>query len=211
MRFFRPVLHYASPSMLGIVSSDVVVIGVVAGIPALAVLLVVLWALPRRTAVAGVASVLAVALVAVCVWAVFRPSGQQAVASISIGPLPSSAPSSGPPPSGSPPSGPSCGPSGSTTLQEAASALAFSEPCLAAPADKNFTIAFDNRDAGIPHNIHVFAADPSADPSAQSLFMGDLVTGPATVDYSVPSLPAGTYFFHCDVHPTQMRGTLQVE
>jgi plastocyanin len=95
-------------------------------------------------------------------------------------------------------------------LQETASGLAFSLSCLAAPPQKPFTIAFENKDAGIPHNMHIFAADPTADPSAQSLFAGDLVTGPATVDYHVPALPPGTYFFHCDVHPTQMKGTLKV-
>ena len=37
---------------------------------------------------------------------------------------------------------------------------------------------------------------------ADVLFRGDLITGPATVDYDLPPLPAGTYYFHCDVHPT---------
>jgi plastocyanin len=190
--------------MLGLVSSNIVVVGVVAGIPALSVLLVVLWSRPGRTAVAGVATVIAVTLIGVCVWAVFRPSGQQAVASVSIGPLPSSTVSAPQPPP------PACSGSGSTSLQETASGLVFSPSCLAAPPGKAFTIAFDNKDSGIPHNMHIFSADPSADPSAQSLFAGDLVTGPATVDYQVPAIPPGTYFFHCDVHPTQMKGTLKV-
>jgi plastocyanin len=29
--------------------------------------------------------------------------------------------------------------------------------------------------------------------------------------YSVPALTAGNYHFHCDVHPTQMYGTLVVK
>ena len=41
------------------------------------------------------------------------------------------------------------------------------------------------------------------------LFRGDLVTGPAKVDYDVPALPAGTYYFQCDVHPS-MNGTVTV-
>jgi plastocyanin len=43
------------------------------------------------------------------------------------------------------------------------------------------------------------------------LFRGDLVTGPATKDYTFPAPPPGSYFFHCDVHPTQMHGTLVVK
>src|SRR5919198_2869857 len=66
------ILHYALRPMVGILSSNVVLIGVVAGIPALAVVLVVLWALPGRRALAGGATVIAVALAAVAVWAGFR-------------------------------------------------------------------------------------------------------------------------------------------
>jgi plastocyanin len=69
------------------------------------------------------------------------------------------------------------------------------------------TIHFDNRDAGIPHNIAVFQG---ADASAPLVFRGDLVTGPATKDYTFTAPPPGTYFFHCDVHPTQMTGTITV-
>jgi hypothetical protein len=47
---------------------------------------------------------------------------------------------------------------------------------------------------------------PCLDP-VEWTFAGDLVTGPATATYDVPAIPAGTYFFHCDVHPTQMFGT----
>jgi plastocyanin len=41
------------------------------------------------------------------------------------------------------------------------------------------------------------------------LFRGDLIAGPATVTYHVGPLPAGRYFFHCDVHP-QMKGAVRV-
>ena len=42
------------------------------------------------------------------------------------------------------------------------------------------------------------------------LFKGDLLSGPATTTYKVDALPAGTYFFRCDVHP-QMNGTFVVK
>jgi plastocyanin len=35
--------------------------------------------------------------------------------------------------------------------------------------------------------------------------------GPKKVSYAVPALPAGTYTFMCQVHPTTMKGTLVVK
>jgi plastocyanin len=35
------------------------------------------------------------------------------------------------------------------------------------------------------------------------------VTGPAKVTYDIPALDPGTYYFHCDVHPT-MSGNVTV-
>jgi plastocyanin len=191
-------------SVLGILSSNIVLIGVVGGIPALAVLVVVLWSLPGRKAIAGGATLVAVALAAFTVWAVFRPSGQPVSASVRGG--------SPPPPQAStpPPAGNSnCAPSGAS-LQETAKGLAFGSACLAAPAGQAFTIAFDNQDSGIPHNIHILASDPATNPTAQSLFLGELVTGPKSQTYQVSALPAGTYFFQCDVHVAQMKGTFVV-
>jgi plastocyanin len=69
------------------------------------------------------------------------------------------------------------------------------------------TIHFDNKDAGLPHNMAVFQG---ADATAPVVFRGDIVTGPATKDYTFAAPPPGSYFFHCDVHPTQMMGTLKV-
>jgi plastocyanin len=113
-------------------------------------------------------------------------------------------------PSAGPPSAPaSCAPNG-TQLQLSAKGIAYDTNCLAAPANQAFTIAFSNQDAGIQHDVHIESADPQQDPSAKSLFIGDLVTGPSTTTYQVPALAAGTYFFHCDVHPLQMRGTFVV-
>ena len=43
-----------------------------------------------------------------------------------------------------------------------------------------------------------------------TLFKGAVVTGPTTTTYHVPALKAGTYYFRCDIHPTQMTGTFVV-
>jgi nitrite reductase (NO-forming) len=134
-----------------------------------------------------------------------------AVASVVNAGTPTGAPSTSPTsiPSPSPSSTgvstASCSPHG-TLLRVMAHNVAFNTKCLAAPANTPFKIMFMNMDAGTPHNIAIFT-DSSA---TQSLFTGALVTGPKTVTYHVPALPAGTYYFRCDVHPTQMFGTFVV-
>jgi plastocyanin len=88
-----------------------------------------------------------------------------------------------------------------------AKGIAFQPTEVTVPGGGQVTITFDNQDAGIPHNIHVFKGK---DATAPSVFAGPLVTGPAKQDYSFAAPPPGSYFFHCDVHPAQMTGTLTV-
>ena len=95
-----------------------------------------------------------------------------------------------------------CTPDG-TELAVIAKNNLFDQTCLAAPAGKPFTIAFDNQDAGIPHNVAIYTDDSAT----TSLFVGELVTGPGKTTYKVPALDAGNYFFRCDVHPASMFGT----
>ena len=75
-----------------------------------------------------------------------------------------------------------------------------------APASTAFTIAFDNQDAGIPHNVSIHKGGASG----QQVFLGNIVTGPITTIYDVPALPAGTYTYVCSVHAT-MTGILTVK
>jgi plastocyanin len=97
------------------------------------------------------------------------------------------------------------GPAPSTAdVSIAADALAFSTDTLSAPAGEGFTIAFENEEA-VPHNVAIYRDRTATDP----LFTGETITGPRTVTYQVPELEAGGYFFRCDVHPTQMTGTLE--
>ncbi|MGZ4124659.1 MAG: cupredoxin domain-containing protein [Actinomycetota bacterium] len=99
-----------------------------------------------------------------------------------------------------------CAPNG-TKLVISAQNVAFSTDCLAAPAGKAFTIVFDNKDPGVPHNISIYTDDSAS----TALFTGDMVSGPAKTTYTVPALDPGTYFFRCDVHPTTMTGTFVVK
>jgi plastocyanin len=72
---------------------------------------------------------------------------------------------------------------------------------VTAPAGTPFVIAFDNQDAGIPHNVEI------KDASGAEVFKGDVFPGVEKRDYQVPALAAGTYTFTCVVHPN-MTGTL---
>lgn len=84
----------------------------------------------------------------------------------------------------------------------AADGLAFDRAALGVPADRPFTLVFENRESA-PHNVSIYA-----DASHQrKLFEGVVVSGPATRWYPVAALAPGSYVFACDVHPT-MTGRL---
>jgi plastocyanin len=88
-----------------------------------------------------------------------------------------------------------CTPAGASLSVEAKS-FQFVQNCLAAPADTKFKIAFHNADGGTPHNVAIL------DDAGTKVFTGSIFTGDKTETYDVDALPAGTYSFHCDVHPT---------
>ena len=87
---------------------------------------------------------------------------------------------------------------------------AWERRSLALPAGGQDTIHFTNNDAGTPHNIVIFTADPSTDPNAKQIFSGSAVTGPGSADYTFKAPPPGQYFFHCEFHPDTMKGTVTV-
>ena len=127
-----------------------------------------------------------------------------------LAPIPPAAtPTTGPPPTG----GATCSPTGSNLTVVAptgAAGTGFEDKCYAGPAGKPFTINFDNKDSGVPHNFAVY------DKQGGSLLFGaksaaDTVTGPGTTRYEVSPQKAGTYFFQCDIHPTTMFGTFVVK
>jgi plastocyanin len=84
----------------------------------------------------------------------------------------------------------------------------FSTDALSAEPGTPIDLEFDNEDTGIGHNVVVF---DGADDKAPTLFEGTVVTGPTTTQYQIKALTDGSYFFHCEIHPTTMTGTLTVE
>ncbi len=122
-------------------------------------------------------------------------------------------PSPSPPPTA--PTGPACSPtSNATSLQIAAptgaAASGFDPTCLAVVPNTAFTVAFDNKDSGVPHNWELFKDPAFATRVGGATGPTDVVTGVDQASYSVDALAAGTYYFRCDIHPTTMTGQLVV-
>jgi len=82
--------------------------------------------------------------------------------------------------------------------------IAFDPTALTAPAGAAFTLSFDNRDPGIPHDVQI------KDGTGAVVFKTDVFAGLEKREYPVPALPAGAYPFSCTVHPN-MTGTLTAE
>jgi plastocyanin len=88
-----------------------------------------------------------------------------------------------------------------------ATSMKFSAPSMIAPAGMAFTIHFTNHE-GTPHDMAIYRDSSKANEE----FQGDTITGPdVSIDYRVPALSAGEYYFECIVHPPDMHGPLFVE
>jgi hypothetical protein len=109
----------------------------------------------------------------------------------------------GPPSPPAPPPSQACEKVRNGEITVVAQGIAFLTICIETPAGEPFTIHFDNKDAGVQHNVQIF---DSTDASGDLLMQGEIITGPDTIDYQVDPLDAGEYFFNCVVHPTQMTG-----
>ena len=93
-----------------------------------------------------------------------------------------------------------------TALSITASDNKYDKDCLAVPANEASTIAFDNEDPGIPHNVSIYEDDTAS----KAFFKGEVIEGPKKITYNVPALPEGRYFFRCDPHPEFMYGAFIV-
>jgi plastocyanin len=89
-----------------------------------------------------------------------------------------------------------------------ASSEGFEQTSLAVPAAVPIDLEFDNQETGVQHNVVIFQDDPAKNPDQQPLFRGPVISGPSKTTYKVSPLPEGSYFFHCEVHPTTMTGTI---
>ncbi|HEV8544842.1 MAG TPA: cupredoxin domain-containing protein [Candidatus Limnocylindrales bacterium] len=103
------------------------------------------------------------------------------------------------------PTPPPSGGAGGPVIDLTAQAVKFDRSELQAPANQPFTIHFDNKDQGTPHDVDIL------DANGGKLFDGQVFQGPAVQDYGVKPLGPGSYKFECSVHPTLMFGTLTVQ
>jgi len=86
----------------------------------------------------------------------------------------------------------------------AAANIEFVPNQVSVAAGVPFTIGFDNRDAGVPHDLVLTGL------SGEIIAQTGVVAGPAHVSIQVPALAPGSYTFTCQVHPN-MVGTLTAE
>jgi hypothetical protein len=102
--------------------------------------------------------------------------------------------------SGAPKADVTCEPHGTRLHIAVVATHTFTTECLAAPSEQPFTIDFNNQDTSTHgnHNIHIY--DSPED------FIGETVIHGRSITYSVRAMPAGTYLFRCDEHPTLMDG-----
>jgi plastocyanin len=94
---------------------------------------------------------------------------------------------------------------GAGAIRVVAKDTAFDKDRIELPADEPAMLALDNEDP-IEHNLSIYE-DESA--SGDPLFTFEPFAGPATKTFPVEPLPAGEYYFHCDIHPV-MSGTVVV-
>jgi plastocyanin len=78
--------------------------------------------------------------------------------------------------------------------------LKFDKASVTAPAGAPFTVAFDNRDDGVDHDVAIRG-------DSGIIFNGKDVKGPGQDVEVAPALAAGTYTFFCTFH-ANMTGTL---
>jgi plastocyanin len=90
-------------------------------------------------------------------------------------------------------------------VQLGAENITFEHDTITLAANTDVEIQFDNNDREVQHNITILGQDPT-----RPIFRGQLVTGVATVTYTFHAPAAGEYRFQCDIHPTQMKGTVKV-
>src|SRR5262249_12231452 len=97
----------------------------------------------------------------------------------------------------------SCTPTGSS-ITLTAQHISWNTKCIAAVAGQPIRVTIINKDGGIAHNFAIWVSSALK----KRLYQTPNVTGPATKTFTAPALPAGKYYFQCDVHGPAMSGTL---
>ena len=86
----------------------------------------------------------------------------------------------------------------------AAEDVAFDKETLEFPAGSEVTLVLENREA-VPHNVSIYEEE-----GGDAVFTGEILGAEGEITYEFTTPEAGTYYFQCDVHPTEMRGQVVV-
>jgi cytochrome c oxidase subunit 2 len=97
-------------------------------------------------------------------------------------------------------------PAPATAVTLVAEHISWDQTCIAVVANQPFAITIDNRDVGIAHNFAIYTASDLKN----RLYLSGDNEGPAVDTFTAPALPAGTYYFQCNIHGPAMAGTLVV-
>ena len=92
----------------------------------------------------------------------------------------------------------------STVITLVGENLAFDKPTIRVPAGEQVTVTFENRDRGIPHDLHI-------DAGSAGDFATKIRQGPVTQVLRFTIGKPGTYLYVREVHRTQMKGRLIVQ
>jgi len=80
--------------------------------------------------------------------------------------------------------------------------LQFEPSIVTMPSGRPLRLVLDNKDAGVPHDIHVFQGDTDYGVSS-------IVIGPGLTEVRFGPLTAARYSFECTIHP-EMDGEIVV-
>ena len=84
--------------------------------------------------------------------------------------------------------------------------IKFDQADLTIVANSPVEVLADNRDTGVLHNFALYTDDTAKETLGKTV----LCTAPCQERVTL-NLQPGIYFFRCDVHPTQMVGTLTAQ
>jgi cytochrome c oxidase subunit II len=93
----------------------------------------------------------------------------------------------------------------------AAANIKFDTDSITVNAGEPVHLTFDNQDQGVPHNWALYGSESDAKGGAAPLAGTSPENGPVKQELTFNPPAPGIYYFRCDVHPTQMTGTLIVK
>lgn len=96
------------------------------------------------------------------------------------------------------------------TAEIVANNTAFDKSEIRVKAGGQVTVKMTNAEA-VPHNWALYESESAAAGGAKAIAAGQIKPGPYEEEITFVTPEPGTYFFRCDAHPQQMRGTFVVE